>query len=221
MSGDNTFWLKNPSILIDKNKLDKFFPTPAMDKNEKLNAIVRFSAYLSILLVLYKNNVYYFYIFLVCIFVTFLIYQYDEENKLRENMDIYEIYKDQSNRAKNRKYVKPTYNNPFMNPTFADYKENPDRDAISRKSFIDNKEVKKEIEDKFEYNLYKDVNDVFGKNNSQRQFYTTPITTIPNDQDKFAKWLYGTNPTCKEGNGGQCIQNQSQALNQNSGPVIY
>ena len=40
---------------------------------------------------------------------------------------------------------------------------------------------------------------------SSRQFYTNPSTTIPNDQEAFAKWLY-YNPekTCKEGNGLEC-----------------
>ena len=32
----------------------------------------------------------------------------------------------------------------------------------------------------------------------ERQFYTTPINTIPNDQTEFAKWLYDSGPTCKE-----------------------
>ena len=47
-------------------------------------------------------------------------------------------------------------------------------------------------------NLFKDVNDVFGKMNSQRQFYTMPNTKIPNAQDDFAKWLYANPKTCKE-----------------------
>ena len=35
------------------------------------------------------------------------------------------------------------------------------------------------------------LSDVFGKRNSQRQFYTMPNTEVPNSQDEFAKWLYG------------------------------
>ena len=52
--------------------------------------------------------------------------------------------------------------------------------------------------DKFGYNLYRDVGDLYGKNNSQRQYYTMPATTMPNDQTAFAKWCYNTGPTCKE-----------------------
>ena len=66
------------------------------------------------------------------------------------------------------------------------------------------------------FNLYKDVSDIFSKNNSQRQFYTTPVTTIPNDQGSFADWLYKTPPTCKENNGNQCVANNFYNLKQSS-----
>ena len=33
----------------------------------------------------------------------------------------------------------------------------------------------------FNKDIYRDVNDIFGKNNSQRQFYTVPGKTNPND----------------------------------------
>ena len=64
--------------------------------------------------------------------------------------------------------------------------------------------------------LIRDVNDLFGKNNSQRHFYTVPGNSIPNDQDTFAKWLYATPKTCKEGNGLQCAANMYGV---NKGPL--
>ena len=60
------------------------------------------------------------------------------------------------------------------------------------------------------------IRNIFSKNNSQRQFYTTPVTTIPNDQKSFANWLYKTPPTCKENNGNQCVANNYYNLKQNS-----
>ena len=47
-------------------------------------------------------------------------------------------------------------------------------------------------------NLYQDTGDVFNKESSQRQYYTTPNTTAPNAQTAFAKWAYQAPPTCKE-----------------------
>ena len=64
------------------------------------------------------------------------------------------------------------------------------------------------IEKNFDEGLFRDISDIFGKNNSQRQFFSVPGGSIPNDQGSFAKWLYSTPPTCKEGNGLQCAANQ-------------
>ena len=46
--------------------------------------------------------------------------------------------------------------------------------------------------------IYRNLSDVWERENSQRMFYTTPIQTIPNNQTDFANWLYKTGPTCKE-----------------------
>ena len=43
-----------------------------------------------------------------------------------------------------------------------------------------------EIDEKFNHDLFRDVSSVYGKRNSQRQFYTVPSTTIPNNQTSFA-----------------------------------
>ena len=61
-----------------------------------------------------------------------------------------------------------------------------------------NENIQKDIEDKFGYNLYRDVGDLYGKSNSQREYYTMPSTTVPNNQTSFAKWCYSVGPTCKE-----------------------
>ncbi len=90
--------------------------------------------------------------------------------------------------------VEPTTDNPFMN--FNNITDDRDRPPAC-KSF-DNDVVKKKIEENFNYNLYRDVGDLYSKNNSQREFYTMPNTKSVNDQNSFARWLYETGPTCKE-----------------------
>ena len=104
-------------------------------------------------------------------------------DELKENFD-------------NKKVIscqQPNINNPFMNILPTD-----NRDRLSACTY--DKKTKDEINDAFNTNLYLDLNDIYGKNNSQRQFYTMPSTTIPNKQDSFAKWLYNTPSICKEGN---------------------
>ena len=88
----------------------------------------------------------------------------------------------------------PSKNNPFMNVLMSDYTTQPEKpEACATDS-----DIKKLINENFDFNLYKDTDDLFDRKNSQRQFYTNPSTTIPNDQDSFAKWLFKSQPTCKE-----------------------
>ena len=129
----------------------------------------------------------------------------------------YEFYQNENELENEEKEcLQPTPDNPFMNVQYDDYIKNPNREAISKLNNYKNPNLEKLIEEKFNYNLYKDVSDIFSKNNSQRQFYTTPVTTIQNDQKSFANWLYKTPPTCKENNGNQCVANNYYNLKQNS-----
>ena len=77
---------------------------------------------------------------------------------------------------------------------------------------IDDEVVQKNIDEFFNENLFKDVSDIYNKRASQRQFFTMPYTTFPNDSGNFAKWLYGRPPTCKEGNGAQCVADNYERL---------
>ena len=102
---------------------------------------------------------------------------------------------------------KPNNNNPFMNALAYDSRtREPACDAISPENQL-------QIEE--EYNKYciKDISDIFNHNSGRRQFYTMPSTTYPNNQGGFANWLYKTPPTCKEGNGAQCVANYYTPLN--------
>jgi hypothetical protein len=104
---------------------------------------------------------------------------------------------------------KPNSNNPFMNPLVYD----------SRTRDMGCDSVKPEIQNQIEseYNKYciKDISDIYNHNSGRRQFYTVASTTYPNNQGAFANWLYKTPPTCKEGNGAQCVANYYTPLNSN------
>lgn len=102
---------------------------------------------------------------------------------------------------------KPTSNNPFMNALVYDSRTKEHScDPINATN-------QKQIE--AEYNKYciKDISDIFNHNSGRRQFYTMPSTTYPNNQEGLANWLYKTPPTCKEGNGAQCVANNYTPLN--------
>ena len=90
--------------------------------------------------------------------------------------------------------IEPTTENPFMNINLI----TDDKGKKAAPPSWNNEKIQEKIEDKFGYNLYRDVGDLYGKSNDQRQYYTMPSTTIPNNQTSFAKWCYGVGPTCKE-----------------------
>lgn len=96
---------------------------------------------------------------------------------------------------------KPTLNNPFMNPSILDYNTT----EITQACNADDKDIQEQITVNFSQDLYRDVDDVWERKNSQRQFMTTPNTMIPNNQIDFAKWLYYVPSTCKE-NQYSCLR---------------
>ncbi len=189
------FWLEDFGILFDKNRLADFFPSYSMTLVEKLNAMTRLSIFLSIILYLVTKNYLYFFIMILMMLFTVFIFK----TQLK-NLELYFNSYDSDVNIINEKVlskpetVLPSVNNPFMNINLI----TDDKTKAPATPFWNNPEVKKEVEDKFGYNLYRDVSDVYNKDHSQRQYYQMPSTTIPNDQTSFAKYCFATGPTCKE-----------------------
>jgi hypothetical protein len=215
-------WTENPSILYEKKYLFEILPHQNFDLNRKLNSLLRLSILYSIVVLLFnpKKTSQLYIPFMVAV-LTYVISRRFQSTRLEKaNLDlmeglyidsdtgdevIKEVVEDNVNIMKEGCRI-PTKENPFMNPEIQDY--NTKNDTQPACYSYNNKGIQRKIEDHFNEDLYKDVSDIFGKNNSQRQFFTVPGQTIPNDQGSFARWLYGTPPTCKEGNGLQCSANQ-------------
>ena len=201
------FWSDKISILYDKNFLLDIIPKKEYDLNRKLNALLRFTIYYSLIVFLMDTKKKYVLTFIIgmAIFTYLIEYKYKDafmdkvNNKLMNNthdMNINDLSTD---------CRIPTKDNPFMNPLLSDFGSDKSKPACQS---YNNKGVQRVTEDYFEEDLYKDVNDIFGKENSQRQFFSVPGNSVPNDRDTFMKWCYQTPPTCKEGNGLQCAANQ-------------
>ena len=202
-------WSEKISILYEKKYLFEIIPNKNFDFNRKLNSLLRLSIYYAVLIYVFdnkKSNMLYI-PFVVGILTYILNRKYRETflnvtnaqlmNDLKVGPD---LIKSLDGSCKT-----PTKDNPFMNPEIYDY--NTDKMAENACTTYNNKGLQNYSENIFNESLYRDVNDLSGKHNSQRQFYTVPGNSIPNDQDTFAKWLYATPKTCKEGNGLQCAAN--------------
>ena len=54
--------------------------------------------------------------------------------------------------------------------------------------------------------LFGDLGEKFGFDQSMWQYYSTPNTKIPNDQGAFADFLYGDMPSCRGGDDIACVK---------------
>jgi len=195
-------WIDNFDILYEKKYLFEILPSKNFDFNRKLNSLLRLSIYYSIIVYMLNKNTK---ILLTPILVgAFTVIM---GKNLKKNIIDKAVVDLQNNTEKPLEKIDidcriPTENNPFMNPTV--FGENNNKSSCLS---YNNKGIQRNIENNFNTNLNREASDIFGKNNSQRQFYTVPSKKYPNDQDAFKKWLYSTPPTCKEGNGLQCAAN--------------
>lgn len=192
-------WYKDlGGVFLDQDNLIRFIPDKNYTLTQNLNATMRFAIYFAIVVFVIRRDYRVFFFVAFVALVTFMIdYQEtqtaDVKNKLLERLNVSPA---QRNGDTTKGYcVRPTVNNPFMNVLLSDYQEFPNRPAacdVTRRS------IKNEIKANYDNGLYRDIDDIFHKKASDRQFYTTPVTTIPNDQNGFAEWCYKPPPTCKE-----------------------
>jgi len=208
----DSLWINNPYVLFDRDRLVEFIPTSDMNDDERLNALARFFIYLGVIMVVFYGRMRYIYLTIVAMMVLYVI----SYNYYRVEMNNYERFDDDVKRElgiKPEVPIKiadsgdicqmPTPDNPFMNVMLTDYTDNPNRLPACSMS---DEDVKAESDRHFNYNLYKDVSDVWDRRNSQRQYVTMPGTTIPNDRDTFMKWCWKTTNVCRDGAQDACLQ---------------
>ena len=184
----NNYWFKNPTILLQN--IDEFFPRRDLDKIHKVNAIARLSIYYSILIIILKLDTKY-----LALSVTLLLLSYF--------LGASDTFEDIVNKENNtEKCTKPTKENPFMNFTVGDHMKNPNRKEACPLDSIRDEEIKN-----YRFNMIPDVADLYGKTVTDRNFYTMPSTTIVNDQEGFAKYVYGDFGKCKS-EGKDCLKNR-------------
>jgi len=99
--------------------------------------------------------------------------------------------------------TRPSAKNPFMNVLLDELSYNPNRPEADA---IINPKNQIILDDYFRVQWNSDPTDVFGRSQGQRQFYTMPSSSIPNDQGSYQNWLYLLpGKTCKEGGRDACV----------------
>ena len=207
MTTTTSFWLNEPSILLDRNNVFNIWPSKTMSKNEKLNAISRMIILLTTLGFLITKQFKIIITGIITLAVIVLIQSIQKKNKIKldkteafTNANYYELIKDD--------YNTPTNKNPVMNVLLTEIQDNPTRKSAAptfnpivsedintaTREFITNEFKDPNIDEK----LFKDLGDNFAFDQSMRTWYATPNTQIPNDQKKFAEFCYGNMKTNKE-----------------------
>lgn len=201
-------WFQDLQNFITLKNYYNFFPSSDMTFVAQLNALQRFALYFCVVLYVIRQDVNVFFILAFMSIFTFLLYSIDTKNKINEKllMDKLHLQKDAHT---GEMCYRPHKNNPFMNILMSDYSQMPERPQACD---IADPSIRKEVKKMFDTNLYRDTSDIFHKNASDRQWVTNAITTIPNDQGNFAKWLYQTGPSCKDGNGEACYINTYRSI---------
>jgi hypothetical protein len=139
-----------------------------MSVPESLNAVVRFSAYLAVLLFLASMNPMYMLMVPAVMGATVVLFGiFPQASKIKESFSrglVVSSYVGDST-------TRPSDDNPFMNPSLADILDKPNAPPADDPT---KKDVRDEINKAFAKtsNMYMDTTDVFEMVQAQRNFYT-------------------------------------------------
>jgi hypothetical protein len=217
-----SFWAEMPAELF--NAPTDFFPfTPEakLCSTTALNSLTRFGLYLGIVLTVITLKPMYIGIpVLTALLAIALFYGMKNQGTLRNGFPLPGIEPRQfhegfaniegSNAAEKviediigvEIRTSPTAANPFMNVLINEISSYPNKPPAKYSASGD---VKDQLEAQFQTKVYGDPGDVFNRSQGQREFYTMPSTSIPNDRESYQNWLYRTpGKTCKEGNNKVC-----------------
>jgi hypothetical protein len=159
-----------------------FVPQPNMSVRESLNAVVRFSVYLAVLLFATSRDPWYLLLIPFVMGATIFLHRAFPEAKkiMAETFVSGPVVTGYTGDERSR----PTPDNPFMNPMLTDINDNPDRPPAAE---ITSLEVRDQVNEAFAQtsNIYMDTTDLFNLVQSQRNFYAVPA----DDHEGFLKFL--------------------------------
>jgi hypothetical protein len=188
-----SFWVNEPTVLFNNKYITQIWPYSYLSYEEKLNAVTRFVMIITFLGYILLNR--FIIIVLGLIIIGLIVILYTKKEGMF--FPYYGVNDQQTIET----------NNPFGNVLMSDYKFNPNKKPVNDdytpnleqsinskiKEFI----VQENNDNNDIYNLFNTVGDQFTFEQNNRQFNTNPSTTIPNKQDDFLKFCYGTLPSEK------------------------
>jgi hypothetical protein len=170
------------------------WPTVKMDVNARLNAVTRFIVLLTVLFFAFTGKPRFLIVGAIAVAIV-AVYQRSQPSEV-------EGYEPQNL----TEHSLPTKENPMMNVLLPELNGNPLRKSALKayhpetKSMITDAVKKMVLDNGIDPRVFRGLNDEDDLENSMRQFYSMPSTTVPNDREEFGKFLYGDMISAKEGN---------------------
>ena len=183
---ENDFWINNPKILLNKNKILEIWPYSELSYNNKLNAVTRFIIIISLFGYMTLNNYIVLLLGIIIILSIIFIYNYYEKENFENLSDNYND-DDKYHNEKNPLYNMLVGDYPVKKELTVEYNENMEKNINdkTKKFILDNNNDNSEIGE-----IFKSLSDNLNFESSMRQFYINPNTTNPNNQDSFVKYCY-------------------------------
>ena len=225
------FWGENPNALLDPRYISELFPISDMEYEQKLNAITRTVIILTFVFYLFLRSWRVIIVSAFTIFALWLIYMTQSKKKKvrfseKEGFEnkVTEDYLKTQEELPNDIFGESNDTNPLQNVLISDY-DSPTSKKPAPASYTAQtqetilEQAKRMInnghpeEPKITDKLFKSLGDKLEFEQSMRPFYSTPNTTIPNDQGAFADFCYGSMVSCKEGNPFACARNLARHIN--------
>jgi hypothetical protein len=180
----------DPREVFRSDKLLEFWPTAMQSSKDRVAATTRFIVYAMCILYLIKRDAR---ILALGILVLAVLYFLWTSNMIPDGQ-LRPTFGDGRTPWFGRDTVTmPTIDNPMANVLYTDYTDRPDRPAAAWYP-----SVKQEVSQAWEF-----IHPFEKKRDAERNFYTAPSSTIPNDQTAFAEASFGPKfgPFCKDGSG--------------------
>ena len=198
-----SFWLENPKILLQKNKLLEIIPNDEFSMEQNLNAVTRFILYITVIFfIIFKQKIISSIIFILVTFIIIGIYNKYKFKKEGFN-DIHSDNISNSNPFNsnilntnvNEQSIKHIINSDNSSGKTPSYEIEYNRDIENN---IHNN-VKQMIKDNNKDNndidkLFYNESDNIDFDNHMRQFYIQPID---NNLSEFLSFCYGSLPSSK------------------------
>jgi hypothetical protein len=230
------FWTEDPNVLLNPSYITEWFPASTMAYEQKLNAITRLLLLATAVLYVWLGRVRTLVFGALSVGIVYLVHYYHvQERKAskeglasietdlsddgsKTNPALLVLNSDDHGRLPAQVFDLPAETNPFSNVLLTDINGRPNKRPAppaynpltnqqilesAKKAVVTANPGNTDIQDK----LFKDLGDQLSFEQSMRQFYSTPSTTTPEDQQAFAEFCYGSMISCAEGNKFACARN--------------